>query len=258
VTAALEVRGVSKNFGGLRATDNVSFAVAEDGITALIGPNGAGKTTLFNLITNIDRPDAGEVAFRGTPIGALAPERIAALGLVRTFQSARVFPGMTALENIMTGAHLQLRAHPLGHMLRLPGARAEERRLTERAEALLDIAGLLAFRDQAASELPMGTQKTLDVLRAVIARPLLLLLDEPAAGLNDGETAELAALLLAVRDSGIAIMLVEHNMPLVMGIADHVLVLDAGRLVAEGSPAEIAANPQVIAAYLGSEAEGRP
>jgi branched-chain amino acid transport system ATP-binding protein len=258
IRPALEVRGISKNFGGLRATDDVSFSVTDGGITALIGPNGAGKTTLFNLITNIYSQDAGEVAFHGTSIGNLAPEQIAALGLVRTFQSARVFPGMTALENVMTGAHLRLRAHPLRHMLRLPGARAEERRLAERAEALLDLAGLLRFRDQAASELPMGTQKTLDVLRAVIARPRLLLLDEPAAGLNDGETTELAALLLAVRDSGVTIMLVEHNMPLVMGIADHVLVLDAGRLVAEGTPAEIACNKQVIAAYLGDDGEDAP
>jgi branched-chain amino acid transport system ATP-binding protein len=250
---ALRVTEVTKRFGGLTATDCVSFEVSAGSVTALIGPNGAGKTTLFNLITNVYRPDVGEVHFSGTTLGGLPPARIAALGLVRTFQSARVFSGMTTLENVLAGAHLTLRANPLRHMLWLRGAHREERALVAKGEALLDLFGLRAFRDVAATDLPMGAQKLLDVIRALMARPRMLLLDEPAAGLNDSETLELGAVLQAVRDSGITVMVVEHNMSLVMAVADQVLVLDAGRLVASGTPEEIRQDPQVIQAYVGQE-----
>jgi branched-chain amino acid transport system ATP-binding protein len=251
--AALEVIGVVKSFGGVRACDNVSFTVPHGSLTAVIGPNGAGKTTVFNLVTNLYEKDAGEVRFYGTSLAGLLPAEIAKLGLIRTFQAARIYPGMTSLENALAGAHLHVRVAAWRQMLWLNSARAEERRLTERADALLDLVGLAPFRDIAATELPMGGQKLLEVVRALMAEPRLLLLDEPAAGLNDAETADLAALLRAVRDSGVTVMVVEHNMSLVMGVADQVIVLDVGSIVASGTPQEIQRNARVIAAYVGQE-----
>ena len=250
---ALEAVGLSKSFGGVRAAADVSFSVPPGTLTALIGPNGAGKTTLFNLITNLFAADSGEVRYFGTPLGARTPSQIAALGLVRTFQSARIFPGMTALENVLAGAHLHVRAGAAAQMLWLPAARREERALVARADALLGLAGLGAYREVAATELPIGAQKLLEVMRALMARPRLMLLDEPAAGLNDAETAELATLLRAVRDTGTTVVVVEHNMSLVMGVADQVVVLDAGSIVASGTPAEIQRNPRVVEAYVGRE-----
>jgi len=250
---ALEAIGLSKSFGGVRAAAEVSFRVPEGSLTAVIGPNGAGKTTLFNLITNLFAADSGEVRYFGAPLGRRAPAEIAALGLVRTFQSARIFPGMTALENVLAGAHLHVRASAAAQMLWLASARREERALVGRAEALLGLAGLAAYRDVAATELPIGAQKLLEVMRALMAGPRLMLLDEPAAGLNDAETAELATLLRAVRDSGVTVVVVEHNMSLVMGVADQVIVLDAGSIVASGTPAEIQRNPRVVEAYVGKE-----
>jgi branched-chain amino acid transport system ATP-binding protein len=251
---ALEAFGLTKSFGGVRAASEVSFTVPEGSLTALIGPNGAGKTTLFNLVTRLYEPDAGDVRFHGASLAGRSPSDIAALGLVRTFQSARIFPGMTALENVLAGAHLRLHERPWRQMLWLPAARGEERHLCRQAEALLELAGLAAFSDFAATELPMGAQKLLEVIRALMARPRLVLLDEPAAGLNDAETAELAALLRAVRDSGVTVMVVEHNMSLVMEVADRVIVLDAGSIVASGTPQEIQKNARVIEAYVGREA----
>ena len=248
---ALEVKGLTKTFGGLRAVDRVSFEVPAGGLSALIGPNGSGKTTLFNLITKLYRADAGEVRILGTAMAEAGDWRIAASGVVRTFQTARVFPGMTALENVLAGAHRHVRSAPWQQMLWLGRARGEERALGEQAETLLELVGLSQFRDTAATDLPMGAQKLLEVVRALMAKPRLLLLDEPAAGLNDGETAELAMLLRAVRDSGVTLLVVEHNMSLVMGVADEVIVLDAGAVVARGSPAEIQRNPRVIEAYIG-------
>jgi len=252
---ALEIEHLTKHFGGVRATNDVSFAVPEGSLTALIGPNGAGKTTLFNLITNLFRADSGTVRFFGEDLGERSPSEIAGLGLLRTFQTARVFPGMTALENVMAGAHRRLRSPALAQLLWLPGARAEERRLTERAEALLELVGLQGFRDVAATSLPMGAQKLIEVCRALLAGPRLLLLDEPAAGLNDTETAELSRLLRAIRDGGITILIVEHNMSLVMDSAQQVVVLDAGCCIATGSPREILNDQRVIEAYLGPAAE---
>ena len=248
---ALEVKGLTKTFGGLRAVDGVSFEIPAGGLSALIGPNGSGKTTLFNLITNLYRADAGEVRLFGAAMAEAGDWRIAASGVVRTFQTARVFPGMTAFENVLAGAHRHVRTAAWRQMLWLGRAREEERALDAQAEALLELVGLSDFRDTAATDLPMGAQKLLEVVRALMAKPRLLLLDEPAAGLNDGETAELAALLRAVRDSGVTLLVVEHNMSLVMGVADEVIVLDAGAVVARGSPAEIQRNPRVIEAYIG-------
>ncbi len=250
---ALEIAGLDKNFGGLHAVNNVSFAVPHGSLTAVIGPNGAGKTTVFNLVTGLYRPDAGEVRFYGASLLDLNPVQVASAGLIRTFQSARIYPGMTARENVLAGAHLHLRASAMAQMLWLGAARREERELAARADALLELVGLAAFRDVAATDLPMGGQKLLEVVRALMARPRLLLLDEPAAGLNDAETAELAELLRAIRDAGISVVVVEHNMSLVMGVADQVIVLDAGTVVASGTPRDIQQDARVIAAYVGSE-----
>jgi len=251
--AALAIAGLSKAFGGVKAIDDVSLTVPQGSLTAVIGPNGAGKTTLFNLVTNLYAPDSGTVAFHGVSLVGRQPAKIAAMGLIRTFQAARIFPGMTARENALAGAHLHLRAAAWRHMLWLGGARREEYDLVAKADALLELVGLASFRDAAATELPMGAQKLLEVVRALLAEPKLLLLDEPAAGLNDAETGDLAELLRAVRDSGITVIVVEHNMSLVMGVADQVVVLDAGAIVASGAPKQIQQDKRVIAAYVGAE-----
>ena len=251
--AALKVVNVTKRFGGLAAISDVTLEVPDGSLTALIGPNGAGKTTLFNLVTNLFPPTAGDIYFYGTSLNRLSPGQIAGLGLVRTFQTARVFPGMTVLENVLVGGHHHVRRHAVEQMLWLPPARRDEQALMARADAFLELAGLARFRDEAATDLPMGSQKLLEVVRALMARPRLLMLDEPAAGLNDSETAELASLLRAVRSSGVTVVVVEHNMSLVMGVADRVMVLDAGYLVASGTPEEIRQNARVIEAYIGQD-----
>jgi len=253
--AALEACGLSKSFGGVTAIADVSFCVMPGTVTALIGPNGAGKTTMFNLITNLEQASQGTVRLFGQPTARMSPERIAKLGLVRAFQTARVFPGMTTLENVAVGAHRLMEVSAYRQMLWTRDARREEHAIRAQAEALLDLAGLLAHRDRPATELPMGGQKLLEVIRALMASPRLLLLDEPAAGLNDSETAELASMLRAIRTSGITLLVIEHNMSLVRALADQVVVLDAGRTIAIGTPDEIRNNPQVIEAYIGREEE---
>jgi branched-chain amino acid transport system ATP-binding protein len=255
-SAVLRVRGLVKSFGGLKAINDVSFEAQTHQVTAMIGPNGAGKTTVFNLITNIMPKDAGKVMFLGRDLSGMPAVRIAELGLIRTFQSARVFPGMTGIENVMVGGHrLALHSGP-SQTLWLRGARDEERRLRRRAGEMLELVGLSAFADTHATELPMGAQKLLEVVRALMAQPKLLCLDEPAAGLNDSETRELANLLRAIRSLGIPVLIVEHNMSLVMNVADRIVVIDSGAIIANGTPLEVQNNSRVIEAYLGREGEG--
>ena len=255
MTPILEVERLNKHFGGLHATCDVSFAVPEGQLLAIIGPNGAGKTTLFNLVTNLFNWSSGDVRLAGRSLRGLPATIIAARGLIRTFQTARVFPGMTALENVLVGRHRMLKGGLLAPALWLSGHNRRERDARSRAEGLLDLVGLAQFRDAHAADLPMGAQKMLEVVRALMAQPRILLLDEPAAGLNDTETAELARLLAAIRQSGVTVVLVEHNMPLVMGIADEVLVLEAGRVLMSGPPLAVQRDKRVIAAYLGLDAE---
>jgi branched-chain amino acid transport system ATP-binding protein len=251
MSVALEGRNLDKWFGGLHAIRDVSFSIQEGALVGLIGPNGAGKTTLFNMFTNLYPPDKGTMHFFGTDLSGKTEDQIAALGLIRTFQTARVFAEMTVLENVMAGAHLSVRSNPWAQSFWMPAVGREEAGIRKKAISLLELLGLARFAEDSATSLPMGTQKLLELARAVMAAPRLLMLDEPAAGLNDSETAELARLISAIRIAGTTIVVVEHNMSLIMGIADHVLVIDAGRLIAEGPPKEIQTNEKVIEAYVG-------
>jgi len=252
----LEARGLSASFGGLRALDAVDLQLFAGEIAALIGPNGAGKTTLFNCLTGLCLPGSGDLRLLpadGLPrrLIGLSPSRIAALGVARTFQNIRLFPQMTALENVMVGRHARTRAGVVGALLRGPGTRAEEREIAAAARALLAQVGLRAVADEPAASLPYGLQRRLEIARALATRPLLLLLDEPAAGMNPHETAELDELVRRIRDDGVTILLIEHDMRLVMGLAERIVVLDYGRLIAAGTPEQVRADPAVIHAYLG-------
>ncbi|MER3401091.1 MAG: ABC transporter ATP-binding protein [Thermoflexus sp.] len=249
----LEVIRVRKAFSGLMALVDVSLQVWPGQIKGLIGPNGAGKTTLFNLIAGLLRPTAGDIRFQGRSIVGLPPYRIVALGIARTFQNVRLFPGMTVLEHVLVGAHRIGRSGLLGAIFQTPRMRAEEARLRERAWALLERVGLAEWADRPAESLPLGLQRVLEVARALASSPRLLLLDEPGAGLNPSEKARLAALIQEVRRAGVTVLLVEHDMGLVMGLADEIAVLDYGVLIAEGPPEAIRRDPRVIAAYLGAD-----
>jgi branched-chain amino acid transport system ATP-binding protein len=250
----LRIQDVQKYFGGLRAVDGLSFAVPEGQIKSVIGPNGAGKTTLFNLITGVFPPTQGRFEFAGQILNGLKTHQIARLGISRTFQNLELFPNMNSLENAMLGCHTHTAAGIFRAGFRLPGMREEEKRIREKALEELRFMGLEGKALLAAKSLPLGEQKLLEIARALAAQPRLLLLDEPAAGLNIRETETLSETILRIRDRGITVMLVEHDMSLVMGISDEVLVLNYGRMIAEGKPREIQRNPEVIAAYLGEEA----
>jgi branched-chain amino acid transport system ATP-binding protein len=249
--AQLEVRGLDHAFGGLQAVSDVSFEVPERSITALIGPNGAGKTTLFNLISGLLRPDRGSIRLDGQELTGLAAHRIAGLGIARTFQTVRLFPRLSALENVMVGRHTRSRAGFLAGMLNLPWTWREERAIRAKARELLLELGLAECAGEAAGSLSFRHQRLVEIARALASEPRLLLLDEPAAGLNLQETEELASLICRIRDRGITVLLVEHDMSLVMDISDLVIVLNYGRKLAEGAPAEIQRDPEVIKIYLG-------
>jgi branched-chain amino acid transport system ATP-binding protein len=247
----LELQNVTQRFGGLVAVDDVTASIAQGGVTAVIGPNGAGKTTLFNAISGFRTPSAGRIVFGGVDITGMAPERIATVGLVRTFQLVQLFGELTAMENVKVGCHLHTRGDLLAAILRSPATRRSERQVEADARKLLDFVGLTDVADVAASSLPYGQQRLLEIARALAAQPKLLLLDEPAAGLNSGETARLSATIREIAARGTTVLLIEHDMKLVMSTADRVIVLDFGRKIAEGTPDEVRANPAVIAAYLG-------
>ena len=241
------------SFGGLRAVDGVSFTVGEGMIKAVIGPNGAGKTTLFNLISGTLPADSGEAYLRGAPIHGLAPFKIARHGVSRTFQNIRLFPGMTVLETVMVGRHVRSRAGFVPAMLRLPWTRREEREIRERAMAILAMMEMEDLADREAVSLPFGTQRVVEFARALATEPSLLLLDEPAAGLNIYETAKISGLITRIREGGVTVLVIEHDMSLVMDICDEILVLASGKAIAEGAPAEIQRNPEVIRVYLGDD-----
>lgn len=251
--ALLEVEGLSKSFGGLQAVSDVSFYIRRGTIKALIGPNGAGKTTLFNLISGVLRPDSGRVVFDDRPIQDLRPHQIAGRGLARTFQHIRLFSKMTALENVMIGRHTHSRGGFISGILNLPRTRREEREIREKSLETMDFLGIAELAGYEATSLSYGQQRALEMARALACEPKLLLLDEPAAGLNMRETAETARLITRIRETGVTVLLVEHDMSLVMNISDEILVLSYGRTIADDIPLEIQKNDEVIRIYLGGE-----
>jgi branched-chain amino acid transport system ATP-binding protein len=250
----LEIQNLSKRFGGLNAVQDVSFSVKPGAIHSVIGPNGAGKTTLFNLISGVYVPTSGKVLFEGEDVAGLPPDELARRGMSRTFQNLQICMNMSAIANVMVGAHLRLRQNLLGALLRTPALRRGEAECRAEAAELMHFVGVGKYLDAEAGQMSYGALKRLEVARALAARPKVLLLDEPAAGLNHTETAEIEALIRRIADSGVTVVLVEHDMKLVMNLSDHILVLDYGRKLAEGSAAQVRSNPDVIAAYLGAAA----
>ena len=253
MSALLETTGLTRRFGGLVAVDDLALKIEEGSIWAIIGPNGAGKTTAFNVVTGFLSPSGGSVRYAGRDITGQPAHRLVEQGIARTFQNIRLFPLMTALENVVTGAHVRLKSHPLGAILALPSSRREELEAERAGMALLERVGLAAEADTLAGELPYGSQRRLEIARALASKPRLLLLDEPAAGANPYESAVLARLIRDIRDSGVTVVLIEHDMSVVMRLSDGITVLDHGRKLAEGSPETIRDDDRVIEAYLGRD-----